>query len=262
MIWCLDSWGKECKMTNKNQALNTIGRRRWDYNRPKQGVSIHSSGNSVPSLFLLFQQQCSVGHLCKSVALFFVFEWIVCGLCACKWDWSSTVGGMELDSDWEAVFLNLSTSSQYFSTSSQYLNIYPPPLNIYSSPLIIYPPLLNIYSPPRTGFERVLTNGLHLFQPRGIIKGATNQNIDWGHFCSQRKYNYVISSCEVDVDFILLCCPKQLHHGVILTHCALKSIVGGQSKPQIGEAWGQPVDIVFHSLPMADCPGIFQKECK
>ena len=212
----------------------------------------YSSNNNARSVIFANRSPCSL----------FLLGWIVCGLCACKWDWSSTVGGMELDSDWEAVFLNLSTSSQYFSTSSQYLNIYPPPLNIYSSPLIIYPPLLNIYSPPRTGFERVLTNGLHLFQPRGIIKGATNQNIDWGHFCSQRKHNHVISSCEVDVDFILLCCPKQLHHGVILTHCALKSIVGGQSKPQIGEAWGQPVDIVFHSLPMADCPGIFQKECK
>ena len=34
---------------------------------------------------------------------------------------------------------------------------------------------------------------------------------------------------------------------VTLTHCALKSIVGGQSKPQIGDARGSLVDIVFYS---------------
>ena len=71
----------------------------------------YSSNNNARSVIFANRSPCSL----------FLHPMDCCGLCACKWDWSSTVGGMELDSDWEAVFLNLSTSSQYLSTSSQYL---------------------------------------------------------------------------------------------------------------------------------------------
>ena len=72
----------------------------------------YSSNNNARSVIFANRSPCSL----------FLHPMDCCGLCACKWDWSSTVGGMELDSDWEAVFLNLSTSSQCLSASSQYLS--------------------------------------------------------------------------------------------------------------------------------------------
>ena len=72
----------------------------------------YSSNNNARSVIFANRSPCSL----------FLQPLDCCGLCACKWDWSSTVGGMELDSDWEAVFLNLSTSSQCLSASSQYLS--------------------------------------------------------------------------------------------------------------------------------------------